>query len=106
MNTESLVLMLAPLGIMLVGLAVFILPRRIRMERRARKLLAEHPGAERTSVYLQFDSVKWNEKQKAHEAMVADMAGKGWKFLRASEASPLRTCVTWAGGVNMHFIRF
>jgi len=97
--------MLAPLAIIFFFLAIVILPRRIRMERRARKLLAEHPGAEQTSVYLQFDSVKWSEKRKAHETMVADMATKGWTFLKASEANLKRTSVTWAGGVNMHFIR-
>jgi hypothetical protein len=104
MNAERLVFMLAPLAIILVGLAAVILPPRIRMEQRARKLLAEHPGAEQTSVYLQFQSARWSEKQKAHDAMVADMAAKGWTFLRASEASP-RKSVTWAGGVNMHFIK-
>jgi hypothetical protein len=75
------------------------------MERHARELLAQHPGAEQTSVYLQFHSVRWSEKQKAHDAMVAEMTAKGWTFLKASEANPLRTAVTWAGGVNMHFIR-
>jgi len=105
MNIERLIIMLWPLAIIIVGLAVVILPRRIKMERRARKLMVEHPGAEQTTVFLQFHSVKWSEKQKAHEAMVADMAAKGWTFLRASEASLLRTSITWAGGVNMHFIR-
>jgi hypothetical protein len=104
-DTEGLVLMLAPLAILLLVLAVVILPRRLRMERRAREILAQHPDAEQTSVYLQFHSVKWSEKRKAHEAMVADMAAKGWTFLRASEASLKTTSVTWAGGVNMHFIR-
>lgn len=96
---------IAPLCVPLLVPAAVILPRRIRMERRARELLAGHPGAEQTSVYLQFHSAKWSEKRKAHETMVADMAGQGWTFLRASEASPLRTAFTWAGGVNMHFIR-
>jgi hypothetical protein len=105
MNTERLILMLAPLAIIVVGLAIVILPRRIRMEQRARKLLTEHPGAEQTSVYLQFQSARWSEKQKAYDAMVADMAIKGWTFLRASEASLKKTSVTWAGGVNMHFIK-
>jgi len=104
-DTEGLVLMLAPLAIIFFFLAAVILPRRIRMERRARKLLAEHTGAEQTSLYLQFHSIWWSEKRKAHETMVADMATKGWTFLRASEASPKTTSVTWAGGVNMHFIR-
>jgi len=106
MNLERLILMLWPLAIIFIFLAIVILPRRIRMEQRARKLLAEHPDAEQTTVYLQFHSVKWSEKRKAHEAMVADMATKGWTFLRASEASLLKTSFSWAGGVNMHFIKF
>ena len=104
-DTEGLVLMLAPLAIILLVLAVVILPRRLRMERRAREILAQHPDAEQTSGYLQFHSVKWSEKRKAHEAMVADMAAKGWTFLRASEAPLRTTSITWAGGVTMHFIR-
>jgi hypothetical protein len=105
MSAERLVFLLAPVAFLIVAFAILILPRRIRMERQARRLLAAHPGAEQTKVYLQFHSVSWSEKRKAHEAMVADMAAKGWTFLRASEASPLRTSITWAGGVNMHFIR-
>ena len=105
MNTERLLFMFSPLAILLLGLAIIILPRRLRMERRARDILAQHPDAEQTSVYLQFHSIKWSEKRKSHEAMVADMAAKGWTFLRASEASLKRTSVTWAGGVTLHFIR-
>ena len=105
MNTERLVLMFAPLAVLLLTLAVIILPRRLRIERRAREILAQHPDAEQTSLYLQFHSVKWSEKRKAHEAMVADMAAKGWTFLRASEAPLRTTSITWAGGVTMHFIR-
>ena len=106
MNIERLIIIVIPLVIIFVVLAIVIFPRRIRMEQRARKLLAEHPDAEQTTVYLQFHSAKWSEKQKAHEAMVADMAAKGWTFLRASEANLLKTSFTWAGGVNMHFIKF
>ncbi len=76
------------------------------MERRARDLLAQHPDAEQTSVYLQFRSVRWSEKKKDHNAMVAEMAAKGWTFLRAIEAPLRTTSITWAGGVTMHFIRF
>ena len=106
MNIEPLVLfMFAPLAVLLLAMAVIVLPRRVRMERRARKLLAEHPGAEQTALYLQFRSARWSAKQTAHDAMVAEMAAKGWTFLRASEASPFRTLATWGGGVNMYFIR-
>ncbi|MGA2137866.1 MAG: hypothetical protein ABSH14_03290 [Verrucomicrobiia bacterium] len=95
-------------GLVVIAVAVFVplvLIPRLRMERRARELLAQHPDAERTSVYLQFRSVRWSEKKKDHDAMVAEMSAKGWTFLRASEASLLRTSITWAGGVTMHFIR-
>jgi len=106
MNIEPLVVfVLAPTAILLLVLAVVILPRRIRMERRAREILAHHPDAEQTSVYLQFRSARWREKKKDHDAMVADMAAKGWTFLRASEAPLRTTSITWAGGVTMHFIR-
>ena len=105
MDTERLVIMFAPIAILLLALAVAILPRRIRMERHARELLAQHPDAEQTSVYLQFRSVRWSEKKKDHDAMVAEMAAKGWTFLKASEAALRTTSVTWAGGVTMHFIR-
>ncbi|MDB6028880.1 MAG: hypothetical protein JWM68_5103, partial [Verrucomicrobiales bacterium] len=98
-------IVLAPSIIVFLGVLVFMLPRRLRMERRARGILAERPDAEQTSVYLQFRSVRWSEKTKDHDAMVADMAAKGWTFLKASEASPARTIRSWAGGVNMHFIR-
>ena len=105
MNFEEFLFISAPPAIVLASLAAYMLPRRMRVERRARKLLAEHPGAERTTVYLEFKSAKWSEKQRAHDALVADMAAKGWTFLKAGEASPLRTCFSWAGGVNMHFVR-
>lgn len=105
MNTERLVLMFTPLAILSLSLVIINLPRRLRMERRAREILAQHPAAEQTSVYLQFHSIKWSEKRKAHETMIADMAAKGWTFLRASEAPLRTTSITWAGGVTMHFIR-
>jgi hypothetical protein len=33
------------------------------------------------------------------------MASVGWTFLRAAEASPLRTIRSWGGGLTLHFIR-
>ena len=105
MNTERLLFIFAPIAILLLAMLIFVLPRRLRMERRARELLGQHPHAERTSVYLQFRSVRWSEKKKDHDSMIADMSAEGWTFLKASEASPVRTSFTWAGGVTMHFIR-
>ena len=75
------------------------------MERRARGILAQHPGAERISVYLAFRSGWWSGKGKEMDAKVAEMARAGWTFLRATEASPPRTIRSWGGGVTLHFIR-
>lgn len=105
MNADPLAYLLASPVLILAGVVAFLLPRRLRMERRARQLLAEYPEAEQTTVYLQFHSISWKEKQKAHDTLVAEMASKGWTFLKGSEANLLRTSMTWAGGVNMHFIR-
>src|SRR5437016_976485 len=104
MNMPFSLFMVAPAAIVLFTVAV-ILPRRVRMERRARGLLAQHPGAERISVYLAFRSGWWSGKGREMDAKVADMASAGWTFLRATEASPLRTMRSWGGGVNLHFIR-
>ena len=105
MGSELLLFILAPTAILVLAVLTFVLPRRLRMERRERELLAQHPDAERTSVYLQFRSAWWRERKKDYDDKIAEMANKGWTFLRASEANPLRTSLTWAGGVNMQFIR-
>jgi hypothetical protein len=39
------------------------------------------------------------------DAKIAEMASSGWTFLRAAEASPLRTIRSWGGGLTLHFIR-
>jgi len=84
---------------------LIVLPRRIQMRRRARAMLAQHPYAEQTSVYLAFRSGWWTAKQRAMDAKIAEMASAGWTFLRAAEASPLRTIRSWGGGLTLHFIR-
>jgi hypothetical protein len=78
---------------------------RFRMERRARALLAEHPDAERTSVYLELHSTFAGGKQREIDAKIAEMQPQGWTFLRAMEASPFRTMFSWGGGLTLHFIR-
>lgn len=83
---------------------MFALPTRVRMERRARKLLSQHPQAERTSVYLPFRS-SWESGKQEMEAKISEMQSSGWTFLRAHEASPLRTLLSWGGGVTLQFIR-
>jgi hypothetical protein len=78
---------------------------RFRMARRARALLAEHPGAERTSVYLPLQSTWASHKQQEIDAKITDMKSEGWIFLRAMEANPLRTIFSWGGGLTLQFIR-
>jgi hypothetical protein len=81
-----------------------IVPRH-RMERRARALLAQHPGAEQTSVYLALHSTWAWQKQQEIDAKIAEMNAQGWTLLRSMEASPLRTIRSWGGGLTLHFIR-
>ncbi len=103
---------LAPWNIILVAhaltilvLLAIILPTRLRMARRARALLAEHPHTEQTSIYLAFRVARPGAKRLAMDARIAEMATAGWTFLRASEANPLRTLRSWGGGLHLHFIR-
>ena len=102
MNYTTTILLLAILAILLF---VFFVVPRFRMERRARALLAEHPGAEQTSFYLELHSTFAGGKQRAIDAKIAEMQPQGWIFLRAMEASPFRTIFSWGGGLTLHFIR-
>jgi hypothetical protein len=104
MNMPFSLLMLAPIAIVLFIVTV-VIPSRVRMERRARAILAQYPGAEMISVYLAFRSGWWSGKGKEMDAKVAELAAAGWTFLRATEASPLRTIRSWGGGVTLHFVR-
>lgn len=103
-------LMNMPLGLLFVMLPfviilMIVLPARIRMERRARELLSQHPHAERTSVYLAFRSDWASGRQREMEAKISEMESSGWTFLRAQEASPLHTLLSWGGGMTLEFIR-
>lgn len=89
--------------VLLLLIAVFVVPERIRMERRARRLLSSHPNAERKSVYLSFPSAMG--RRAVMEARIAEIETDGWTYLRATEASPWRTLRSWGGGLNLHFIR-
>ena len=84
---------------------IFVVVPRFRMERRAHALLAEHPSAEQTSVYLELHSAFARGKQREIDAKIAEMQSQGWTFLRAMEASPLRTLRSQGGGLTLHFIR-
>jgi hypothetical protein len=84
---------------------LFTVVPRIRTKRRVHVLLAQYPGAEQTSVYLELHSTfPWN-KQREIDAKAAEMKPQGWTYLQASVASPLRTTRSWGGGLTLHFIR-
>jgi hypothetical protein len=89
---------------MTLALTVFGI-RRFRMERQARTLLGQHPGAEQTSVYLQLYSPFPWDKQREMDTKIAEMQRQGWTFLRASSASFLRAMRSWGGAMTLHFIR-
>ncbi|HVZ33952.1 MAG TPA: hypothetical protein VG963_16105 [Polyangiaceae bacterium] len=82
-----------------------LLPRRRRAEQRARALLAEYPGAERTSVYLALRGSFGRGRQREIDRKIAEMALQGWLFLRGREAHPLRTIRSWGGGLMLEFLR-
>ncbi len=105
MNIPDLLFFVGLTAIPIVIALAMVLPRRIRMERRARALLAQHPDAERSSVYFEFRSRWYRGKGREMDAKIAEMARNGWTFLRATEASPLRTIRSWGGGLTLHFIR-
>jgi len=75
------------------------------LRRRARALLAGHPGAGQTSVYLELHSLFPWDKQREIDAKVAEMKPQGWTYLQSSEASLSRTSRSWGGGLTLHFIR-
>jgi hypothetical protein len=102
MNYMPVLLLCAIPAFLLITLVVI---PRIRMERRARALLTQHPAAEQTSVYLELHSTFAGGKQREIDAKIAEMQPQGWVFLRAREASPLRTLFSWGGGLTLHFIR-
>ena len=97
------ILLLCIIPVLLL-IALVVIPR-VRMERRARTLLAKHPAAEQTSVYLELHSTFAGGKQRAVDAKIAEMQPQGWIFLRAREVNPLRTLFSWGGGLTLQFIR-
>jgi hypothetical protein len=104
MNYYITIILLCAIPALLLFVFFAVVPR-FRMERRARALLAQHPGAEQTSVYLELHSTFAGGKQREIDAKIAEMEPRGWTFLRAMEASPLRTMFSWGGGLTLHFIR-
>ena len=104
MNYITIILLSAISAILLsVGSVSIFLAARRRMERRASALLAQHPGAEQTSVFLKLHSTfAWN-KQREVDAKIAEMLPQGWTFLRI--ASSLPTFRPWGASVTLHFLR-
>jgi hypothetical protein len=98
MNYVAIILLCAISPFLLLGFAVII--PRLRMERRGHSLLAQHPGAEQASIYLALHSTWAWSKQREIDAKIAEMQPQGWTFLRAMEASPLRTIRSWGGGLT------
>ncbi len=96
---------LTVLGLRLLIIVLAIYHARFLMERRARSLLALHPAAEQTSVYLKLHSTWPRNKQREIDTKIAEMKARGWTFLRAKEANPLRTIRSWGGGLMLCFIR-
>jgi hypothetical protein len=97
--------MLLWIPIVLVLLIPFVVIPRIWMERRAKALLAQMPQHELKTLYLPFASGWRRGKEKEMKARIAEEEKDGSTFLKASGANPLRTILTWGGGVNLHFIR-
>lgn len=103
MNNTTIILLCAVPVILLLVFTVVV--PHFRMERQARALLAQYPGAEHTSVYLPLHS-KWIwGKRWEIDAKVAEMTARGWIFLRGLEASPLFMFRAWGGGLTLHFIQ-
>jgi hypothetical protein len=103
MNDRILLTLLGLIPILIIGVFFVLIPR-VRMARKAREILAQYPDAERTSVYIQYQSVTWKHKREVLEAKIAEMKADGWTFLRGTEA-PWGTPITWAGGETLHFVR-
>ena len=91
-----------------VGIALVLIPtgiRRSRMERQARALLSQYPGAEQTSVYLQLYSPFPWDKQREMDTKKAEMQQQGWTFLRVGSPSWSDAMRSWGGALTLYFIR-
>jgi len=101
----NITIILSQIVILAGILLLFIVVPRIRTKRRVSALLAQHPGAEQTSVYLELHSTFPWGKQREIDAKVAEMKPQGWTYLQSSVASLSRTSRSWGGGLTLHFIR-
>jgi hypothetical protein len=105
MNYTTIILLgAAPAGLLFVFTVTVVVPRH-RIRRRARALLAQHPGAELTSVYLALYSTWTWGKRREIDAKIAEMKAQGWTCLRGAEVSPLRKIRSWHSGLTLHFFR-
>jgi hypothetical protein len=78
---------------------------RIRMERKAKELLAKMPEHDSKIIYLNFTSALPNAKRAAMNSKISEIEQAGWTFLKASEAGLHKTSFSSGGGLNLHFIR-
>ena len=85
MNDRILLTLLVLTPMLIFGVFYVLVPR-VRLARKAREILAQYPDAERTSVYIQFQSVTWKHKREVVETKIAEMKAVGWTFLRGTEA--------------------
>lgn len=105
MNFTLTYLLMVILVLMLIITLAPHVAKRLRMERRASRLLAQHPDAEKTAVYLKLNSTFAAGKEREIEIKISEMEQQGWIFLRLKEANPLRTIRSWRGGLSLEFIR-
>jgi hypothetical protein len=99
-----LIISVVPL-LFILFMLVHVIPLRMRMVRRAKKLLAQMPHHELKTVYLAFASGFCWGKGKEMAAKIIEEKNGGWTFLKAGEANLLKTSCSWGGGINLHFIR-
>lgn len=105
MNYTMIILPGAALSGLLFVFTVTVVVPRYRIWRRERALLAQHPGAELTSVYLVLHSTWAWGKRREIDAKIAEMKAQGWTCLRGVEVRPLRKIRSWDSDLTLHFFR-
>ena len=102
--TMFILLGAAPAGLLFMFTAAVVVPH-YRIRRRQLALLARHPGAELTSVYLALHSTWAWGKRREIDAKIAEMKAQGWTCLRGAEVRPLRKIRPWDSDLTLHFFR-
>lgn len=70
---RSFLLGVAPLVVLVITLAFTAIPTRLQMESRAYVLVAQHPRAEQTAVFLALHSTSWSDKQREIDANIVGL---------------------------------